>query len=149
MAPMNVHVQKDMSVMDLIVKISMNAMDQTNAIPTLSVSIPPWTKTNLVTLANVKMDTSIHMETVKSVMILTNVSVVTILVMPTPLAPTSQAVINVHVMMAILVTVTTVMTSMNVKLMYVHQMPLVLILSVVMNVIVTQDMKEMAQNAQL
>ena len=63
-----------------------------------------------------------------------------------PLAQTSQVVINVHVTMGIPVMVTAVPMSMNVKLMYAHQMLPVPILKVDMNAPVTLVTKEMVPN---
>jgi hypothetical protein len=57
------NVQKDTLVMVSTVKTSTNVTDQTNVIPMHSVLIPPWKKTQLVTLASAKMDSLTHMVT--------------------------------------------------------------------------------------
>ena len=62
------NVQKDTLVMVSTVKISTNAMDQTNVIPMHSVSTQVWKKTQLVTLVSAKMVSLTHMETDVSAM---------------------------------------------------------------------------------
>ena len=57
------NVQKDILVMVSTVKTSTNVTDQTNVIPMHSVLIPPWKKTQLVTLVSAKMGSLTHMVT--------------------------------------------------------------------------------------
>jgi hypothetical protein len=110
MAHTNVAVLRVMLAMVLTAKTSTNVMDLTNATPMLFVSIPVLKKIKLVTIANVKMVTSIHTEMAEYVMTSTSVSAVITAVMLTPHVQTSQVDTNVLVMMVILVMVTAVTT---------------------------------------